>query len=428
MSHPERMRFYQPDWAHHATTQRFIFATGIECSYPTIETAKGRRRIDQLEKCGHYRYWKEDLALCRELGIRYLRYGPPYYRMHLGPGRYDWSFTDEVMPEIKKLGIIPIVDLCHFGVPDWLENFQNPEFPPYFAEFSRAFAERYPWVFCYTPINEMYIAAQFSAYLGWWNERLKTHEAFATALKHLARASLDSMMAIIKVKPEAVFVLCESSEHTHARTPELVDEAEMFNEIRFLTLDLVSGRHIHAGMFSYLLDNGWTENDYLYFLRYNLREHIVIGHDYYSSCEHLLTAPDRRTSAGDMLGYYTIARGYYERYNLPVMQTETHMAGVEESVRWLWKTWANIQQLRHDGVPVCGMTWYSLTDQMDWDTALREENNRVWPIGLYDLNRNLRPVGQAYRDLIQAWKNTPLLPNGPLTVLGEWAGPFEVEP
>jgi hypothetical protein len=73
------------------------------------------------------------------------------------------------------------------------------------------------------------------------------------------------------------------------------------------------------------------------------------------------------------------------------------------------------------------MTWYSLTDQMDWDTALREENNRVWPIGLYDLNRKLRPVGQAYRDLIQSWKNTPLLPGGPLTVLGEWAGPFDVD-
>lgn len=48
---PEWMRFYQPDWSHHATTQRFIFATGIECSYPMIETAQGRRRIDQLEKC-----------------------------------------------------------------------------------------------------------------------------------------------------------------------------------------------------------------------------------------------------------------------------------------------------------------------------------------------------------------------------------------
>lgn len=423
----ERTRYYQPDWSHHATTQRFIFATGIECSYPTIAGPNGApRRIDQLEKCGHYHRWREDLRLARELGVRYLRWGPPYWRVHLAPGQYDWEWTDQVLAEIRRLGIIPIVDLCHFGVPDWLGDFQNRDFPRYFAEYARAFAERYPWVFAYTPVNEMYIAAQFSALLGWWNERLQSHEAFVTALGNLARANLEAIMAIVQVHPAAIFVLCESSEHTHARTPSLVDEAEMFNELRFLSLDLVCGRHVDAGMFAYLHDHGMTEEAYLWFFRFNLREHLIIGHDYYPSCEHYMVAPGERAFAGDILGYYSIASSYCARYNLPVMHTETHAPG-EQAERWLWKTWANIQQLRHDGLPVCGMTWYSLTDQIDWDTALREENNRVWPVGLFDLDRRLRPVGKAYRELIQAWRNTPLLPNGPLTVVGDWAGPFDLE-
>jgi beta-glucosidase len=419
-----RMKHFQPEWSHNPTTHRFLFCTGIECSYPTIETPKGRKRIDELEKCGHYEHWREDLELTRDMEIRYLRYGPPYYKIHVGPGRYDWSWTDMVLPEMQKLGIVPIMDLCHFGVPDWLGDFQNPDFPKHFAEYARAFAERYPWVWCYTPVNEMYIAAQFSAYHGWWNERLRSHQAFATALKNLARACLDAMIQIVHAKPEAIFVLCESSEHTHARSPELVDEAEWFNELRFLSLDLVCGRHIHAGMFSYLRDHGMSEDEYLYFLRYNLREHIIIGHDYYPSNEHLVVGPDHRVFAGDLFGYYAVARSYFERYNLPVMHTETHAAGEEDSVRWLWKTWAHVQQLRHDGVPLCGMTWYSLTDQVDWDSLLREERNSVWPIGLYDLNRKIRPVGKAYRDLIRAWHNTPLMPNGPLTVVGSWGSPW----
>lgn len=49
-----------------------------------------------------------------------------------------------------------------------------------------------------------------------------------------------------------------------------------------------------------------------------------------------------------------------------------------------------------------GVTWYSLTDQVDWDTALRENNGTVNPLGLYDLDRNIRLVGVAYRDLIRA--------------------------
>ena len=30
-------------------------------------------------------------------------------------------------------------------------------------------------------------------------------------------------------------------------------------------------------------------------------------------------------------------------------------------------------------------TWYSLTDQVDWDIALREANGRVNALGFYDL-------------------------------------------
>ncbi len=64
------------------------------------------------------------------------------------------------------------------------------------------------------------------------------------------------------------------------------------------------------------------------------------------------------------------------------------------------------------------MTWFSLTDQIDWDTALREKNDRVNPLGLYDLDRNIRPVGLAYKRLIEQWRDTPLIPNGPLTLVG----------
>ena len=64
----------------------FMFATGIENSYPTIEWNGKTRRIDEMEKCGHYKHWREDFELTKQLGIKYLRYGPPYYRAHLGDG------------------------------------------------------------------------------------------------------------------------------------------------------------------------------------------------------------------------------------------------------------------------------------------------------------------------------------------------------
>ena len=59
--------------------------------------------------------------------------------------------------------------------------------------------------------------------------------------------------------------------------------------------------------------------------------------------------------------------------------------------------------MRNDGIPVVGFTWYSLTDQVDWDCALREMRGRVNPLGLYDLERRIRPVGTAYRKIVHEW-------------------------
>src|SRR4030081_3462240 len=97
--------------------KHFVFATGLDCSYPVVQ---GSLRRDMLEETGHYRCWQQDLALVKELGATYLRYGPPLYKTFTAPGQYDWSFCDQVFAEMRTLGLTPIVDLVHFGLPDWL--------------------------------------------------------------------------------------------------------------------------------------------------------------------------------------------------------------------------------------------------------------------------------------------------------------------
>ncbi len=191
----------------------FMFATGIECSYPTV--GNGRVRRDQLEECRHYERWREDLGLVRELGLRVLRYGLPYHRAHVAPGVYDWSFADEVMREMQRLEITPILDLLHFGVPHWLGDFQNPELPVHFADYAEAVARRYPWVRYYTPVNEIYVTAKMSAKDGAWNEQLKTDRAFVTAMKHTVAASILANHRIATCRPDCVIVQSESAEYTH---------------------------------------------------------------------------------------------------------------------------------------------------------------------------------------------------------------------
>jgi beta-glucosidase len=382
-----------------------MFATGIENSNPKIN--HGRTRIDEMEVCGHYRHWREDFDCVEDLGIQFLRYGPPLHLTLLGPGRYDWDFADVTFAELRRRGIVPIVDLCHFGVPDWIGDFQNPDFPAQFQRYARAFAERYPWVQLYTPVNEMFICAAFSAKYGWWNEQLKTERAFVTALHHLVRANVLAMTTILEVRPDAIFIQSESSEYFHAENPRAIRPAELENSRRFLSLDLNYGHRVDSEMFEFLMDNGLTREDYHFFMRKSLRHHCILGNDYYWTNEHRVGADGATRASGEIFGYSEITRQYYNRYRLPVMHTETNIAEGpigDEAVNWLWKQWANVLRVRNDGVPTVGFTWYSLTDQVDWDTTLREQNGRVNPLGLYDLNREIRAVGRAYKQLINDWR------------------------
>lgn len=385
-------------------TPLFMFATGIENSYPTLNG--GKTRVDEMESCGHYDLWQRDFELVQEMGIRFLRYGPPIHRTWLGRGQYDWSFADATFGDIQKRDIVPVVDLCHFGVPDFVGNFQNPEFPELFAEYAGEFARRFPWVQLYTPINEMFICAIFSASYGWWNEQLRDDHSFVTALKHIVKANVLAMQQILLARPDAIFIQSESSEYFHAENPKAIKPAEILNSKRFLSLDLNYGRRVDSEMYEFLLDNGMTRDEYHFFLENNLKHHCILGNDYYVTNEHRV-APDGGTRAsGEVFGYDEITWHYYDRYRLPVMHTETNLAqgpNGDESVFWLWKEWANVLRVRNDGIPIVGFTWYSLTDQVDWDSALREQNGHVNPVGLYDLKRQIRPVGEAYKTLIAEW-------------------------
>ncbi len=73
-------------------------------------------------------------------------------------------------------------------------------------------------------------------------------------------------------------------------------------------------------------------------------------------------------------------------------------------MNWLWKEWANVLRVRNDGIPIVGFTWYSLTDQVDWDTrASRGERQRQSRWASTTSTATSARVGKAYKQLIHDW-------------------------
>jgi beta-glucosidase/6-phospho-beta-glucosidase/beta-galactosidase len=395
---PMRRKCADPE-SRRRTDHGFIFATGIECSYPTIE--HGRWRRDEMHEARHYAFWQRDFELAREIGATHLRYGPPLHLVYAAPGSFRWELVDEPMAELEAHGPEPIVDLCHFGLPCWLGDFQNPDIAPALAEYAAAFAHRYPWVRFYTPINEMYVCARMSALDGLWNEQRCDVRSYLTAVFNLAGANVAMSDAILGVCPDAIFINSESSEFYQPCCPDeaIVERAELENQRRFLPLDLLFAHEVSEPMLAILREHG-HDDDYRRFLARTVPRRSVLGVDYYEWNEKLVDRDAAPRALGELFGWSVIASQYWERYRRTMMHTETNRVDARDAPQWLWRQWHNVQLLRKAGVPLIGFTWYSLTDQLDWGTAIRSPVGRIDPSGLFDLNRDARPVGLSYKHLI----------------------------
>ncbi|MBC7658156.1 MAG: family 1 glycosylhydrolase [Chitinophagaceae bacterium] len=401
----------------------FMFATGIECSNPM--TNHGRR--DQLEECRHYEMWRTDLGLVSEMGLKVLRYGLPIHKIFLGPQAYDWSFADQVMAEIKRLGITPILDLLHFGLPTWIGDFQNPELPVLFADYVEAVVIRYPWVRYYTPVNEIFVTARASALDGIWNERHKSTQSFVTAMKHCVAASILASHRIAKHRNDCIIVQSESAEYMHCVHSVPSPKVALDNKLRFLSLDLLYGHFPDADVLNYLFDNGMSREEFDWFMKGEPPGYQVMGNDYYGRNEKMILPDGKVMQAEDVLGWYLLTKEYHQRYRKPVMHTETNHFDEIEAPRWLWKQWVNVLRIRADGVPVLGFTWYSLIDQIDWDSALFNKDNKVNPCGLFDLERKPRLVAHEYRKLLKEFGHISIVPHGEMFTVSDKPAILKIE-
>jgi beta-glucosidase/6-phospho-beta-glucosidase/beta-galactosidase len=360
----------------------FVIATGIECSAPLVDG----NRVDELVKTGHDVRYAEDFRLAAALGVRFIRYGIPFHRVNPRPGSFDWVWVDAALDACRDAGLTPIVDLMHFGVPDDLRDYQNPDVPARFGAYARAFAERYPWIRHYTPVNEPFITAAFSARQGLWNEQRSDERSFVRALLHVMQAAVLGAAEIRTARPGCVLIQAETCHFTHPLTPGAIERAALENELRFTTFELAFGRRLPDIVTRHLLDHGATADELAWFERNGSEEAWIVGNDYYETSEQEIDDAGSIRTSGLRLGYYELANQYHERLGRPIMHTETNRSG-PRAAAWLDAQWTDVVRLRAENVPIRGFTWYGLVNHVDWDSTLTRDDGRENRCGLVTLGR-----------------------------------------
>lgn len=389
----------------------FIWAAGIEDTF-VPQTRPGHRSLDEYELMGHYRHWREDLDLCSELGLGALRWGVPWYKVEPEPGKFDWSWIDEVVPYlVQELKVNPIIDLMHYGCPFWLERgFVNKNYPLFVARFAAAFAERYGHlVHWYTPVNEPIITALMCGMRGLWPPYLKGERGYIRVMMQIARGIHSTVKAIREVDADSVMVHVEATGLTRTIREDLASLAREEQHRGYLCFDLISGRltpdHL---LFSWLLRNG-VAPDELHELQKNAISLDILGMNFYPQWSTKQIYLDKRgriafrETEPEGTGFSELIRDYHARYDAPIMITETSAVGSTDlRLAWLKSSVASIRSLRSEGVPVIGYTWFPLFTMIDWRYRFSEGplEDFYLELGLYNLNRE--PTGPR-------WMNTPLV-------------------
>ncbi|HEX5826207.1 MAG TPA: family 1 glycosylhydrolase [Candidatus Limnocylindrales bacterium] len=405
----------------------FAWALGIEDTF-IPQLAPGGRILDEYILTQHDRFWRDDLRRIADTGTRHLRYGIPWYRVNPEPGVFDWRWTDEVLPYlVQDLGIAPILDLVHYGAPTWLEHtFLSPDYPWRVAEYAGAVAARYgSLVRSWTPLNEPILHAHFSGRTGAWPPHRRGDRGYAAVAFSLAEGIARTIDAIRAEAPGSQVVHVEAVSSFAPSDPSLEPAARIPAALPYLVADLVEGRvgegHLLHG---WLLDRAIPRARLEALEREaqaspDARRIDVWGVNWYPQMSHYRVegvpgdARIRRV-AGTAADLAATLRDCHRRSLRPVMVTETSVRGrVRERLRWMAALDTMAREVREEGLPFVGITWFPALSLLSWDYRRggRAPEAYLAHFGLWDLvpqpdgvlARTRTPVADAWEGVLRGW-------------------------
>ena len=341
---------------------------------------------------------EEDLAAIAGLGVSIVRYGTPWRLAEPRPGVYDWSRWDRAFSACDDAGLEPIVEFLHFGLPDHYSGFIDSDWVDGFVSYVAAFLERYDSPKWFTPINEPGITARLSARYGIWNDMVASAEGHAQALANVVQANLEAV-DLVRNDRNGLWIGSEGFDIPVAVTdaPDAAAEVARERALGWLVWDLHFG--IDPGIADYFDMVDTQQLDRIRSLCFGRTRGRARYLSSLGECNRWC-APQLVPTTTHSTCQKEIER-WHDRYDQPfwIAETSNLTLPIDQQIPWLEAFTSALGRLRSDGRPARGLCWYSRGDQFDWQTALIEPSGAVTEVGLFDSERNARPVAARFQEL-----------------------------
>ena len=409
----------------------------------------------------HYHRYKEDIALFAEIGLKSYRFSIAWTRIVPdGSGEINpagIAFYHKLIDEILSHGIVPIVTLYHFDLPQALQEkggWHNRETVDAFARYADILFDEYgSKVKYWLTINEQNLMILQGAALGTLDEKLEGQKKNLYQQNHnmlVAQArvmhSLHNKIPGAKIGPAPNIAVI----YPATSKPEDILAAFNYNAIRnWLYLDMAARGEYNVMAWRYMEEKGYTPDiqpgdmeilrsgkpDFIAFNYYTTQaveaspgdgqdEVIRGGNKLLKSGEdgvHRGAANNHlpRTEFGteiDPVGFRNTLREIYDRYHLPLLITENGLGAFDKldengeindhyRIDYLRRHLEQMQLAITDGVEVFGYTPWSALDLISTHQGCSKRYGLIYvnrdEFDLKDLRRIRKLSSYWYADVIK---------------------------
>lgn len=351
---------------------------------------------------GHYERFKADFQLAQDLGHTAHRFSIEWSRIMPKPGVVDTDAVEhyrQVLQELHRLKIEPIVTLHHFTNPIWVHAYSawtNARIVDDFGQYVMLVVKELGSLVRYwITINEPTIQTSFGYLSDWWPPQRKSLPAAWSAIRNMVAAHQLAYQIIHRNFPSArVGVANNLSDFVSARPDHPLDRG--------------------LRTFAHFWHNRWwMDQTYLTqdFIGLNYYFHHPVRFKFSGLSNLLRPEPIPGVLKND-LGWEINPAGlgrmldWLRQYHRPIIITENGIADAQDKLRrqFIQGHVHEMEQAIQRGADVRGYLYWSLLDNFEWREGFGPRFGLV-EVDYKTMQRTIRPSAYAYRDIIQTRLN-----------------------
>lgn len=353
------------------------------------------------DACNHYELYKKDFKMMKSMHHNMHRLSIEWSRIEQTEGQFnkeEIKHYRNVLLELKKQGITPMVTLFHFTLPHWFAKqggFLNPDGRGIFIRYVRRIvSELGDLVDYWVTINEPYVYTNFGYWEGLWPPGEHSFFKSMKVLKELLHVHIDSYQTI---KEEYRNQGWEAPQVGFAKSLVWFDPKKKTS----LLSKAVSK------MYQYLYNKLYFKPFYTgryplifgYGKLHDAKESLdFVGMNYYFRCAcqfsalksplhmrlHMDKTKERTLFNWEVFpeGLYYLLKITYRKVKKPIFITENGISTLDDTQRisYIVRHLDAVNRAIRDGVDVRGYLYWSFIDNFEWAEGYTQ------PFGLVGMN------------------------------------------